>query len=173
MTQLDAVIPILPRETQVVHELAAVLVRILIRQGVAEGFAFPTPGQAFVERVVDRAWRVEVVGIDVIDQRFAGVAAVGAHHRNRRVAQPEVILARALRGRVGMFRQQVAGFVVDELDRFAVGGLDRQLPLPVIDELLPQHAFDAWLLIVVNSKQVAKSRYGLLWYRLWCEHSKR
>ncbi|WP_249384149.1 hypothetical protein [Chitinivorax sp. B] len=134
MTQLDAIIPILPREAQVVHELAAVLVGILIRQGVAEGFAFPAPGQAFVERVVDGAWGVEVVGVDVVDQRFAGVAAVGAHHRNRGVAQPEVILGRALRGRVGVFRQQVAGFVVDELDRFAVGGLECQLPLGVVEE---------------------------------------
>ncbi len=134
MTQLDAVIPILPREAQVVHELAAVLVRILIRQGVAEGFAFPTPGQAFVERVVDRARGVEVVGVDVVDQRFAGIAAVGAHHRDRGIAQPDMILGRALRGGVGMFRQQVAGFVVDELDRFAIAGLDRQLPLRVVEE---------------------------------------
>ncbi|WP_249384058.1 hypothetical protein [Chitinivorax sp. B] len=96
--------------------------------------AFPVPGQALVERVIDRPWRVEVVGVDVVDQRFAGVSAVGAHHRDRGVAQPEVILGRALGGRVGMFRQQVAGFVVDELDRFAVGGLECQLPLGVVEE---------------------------------------
>uniref|UniRef100_UPI0020176C77 hypothetical protein n=1 Tax=Chitinivorax sp. B TaxID=2502235 RepID=UPI0020176C77 len=79
MTQLDAMIPILSREAQVIHELAAVLVHILIRQGVAKGFAFPAPGQAFVERIIDGTWGVEVVGVDVVDQRFAGVAAVGAH----------------------------------------------------------------------------------------------
>ncbi len=70
----------------------------------------------------------------MVDQRFAGVGAAGAHHRDRGVTQPAMILGRALRGRVGVFRQQVAGFVVDELDRFAAGGLDCQLPLGVVEE---------------------------------------
>ncbi|WP_137940326.1 hypothetical protein [Chitinivorax sp. B] len=45
-----------------------------------------------------------------------------------------MILGRVLRGRVGVFCQQVAGFVVDELDRFAVGGLECQLSLRVVEE---------------------------------------
>ena len=116
---------ILPRIAQVVGELDAVLVRVFIRIGVAERFAFPVPDGLLGNRIDNAAGRIEVVCVDVVQLRAGKTAVDRLQGGNRRVAEPDCFLGNGLRAGVAVFAEQAAGLVVDELDGFAPIGLDR------------------------------------------------
>ena len=79
----------MPREAQVLGEVTQPL-RIRFRCRGPEGFGNPPPALVVVSIQHD-AWSVEVICMDVEDQRLAAwVQRVRHEHRNRRVAQPHV-----------------------------------------------------------------------------------
>ncbi|OOW74386.1 hypothetical protein Xlen_20780 [Xanthomonas campestris pv. leeana] len=74
MIQSTCSIVLLPREPHIQHQRSPIAIRILIRRGVAEGFALQTPcPHRHVARWVDHHARAaQVIGFDVVQFACVG-----------------------------------------------------------------------------------------------------